>query len=358
MRAESNKSAANRWANVDVNYTSSIWDDCVAASEVFIIPTVITGQGTRLLLTIAENGTQHVRAIGRELEYKANIIKQRETYTKLQCICNILRIPNGESFITEEQILTEVNQASRSVEAQAAINHHCVTFAEHMLARFAQLHNVAQRVLGEQEERGDQLMNTEEGVKKLTVGIKCLDNIWADITRSWESLHKALQELDRIMLAWKPLAGAGPGVAEIENDEEAKGDGERERQQILIFDPTESGLERRLRLLQFERATDVGDEQLDIPLLGTSASREESEFAEAFKKRCEISGAAVGDAGKGNVPLSPPDHAEGKAAQANGAGPGLPDQLPDEQTMGTGAKRVAKVMARTAIAALAESEDD
>ncbi|EXJ80861.1 hypothetical protein A1O3_07147 [Capronia epimyces CBS 606.96] len=212
MRAALSKSPENKWAHVDINYSSPIWEERVEASEVFIIPTVFSGQGTRLLLSIAEQGIADLANIASELKRNATATAESLNIVRSHWLQQLAKMRSvlGLDF-DEEETRAYAHQMFLPYELKAIQCKQTCDLAEHIVDRFVQLQKLARSVLAKQEEKGQQITKTPEGVKKLTIGIKCIDSVWLDITRSWFRLSRALEQ----------IRGAEMMLAETDQHEES-----------------------------------------------------------------------------------------------------------------------------------------
>jgi len=220
MRAQPGE---NKWADVDVSYTSAFWEDRtwyyptpfpslinlilgIAASEVFIVPTVVSGQGTRQLLSITDQGISELIVQASELAEEAKIVDHEQIAIKFSLL-HEHRLKQE----TQRRGLTELSEQLRALrvlenfKSFAALVEKAHDLAEHLVAKFGQLKKVAQRVLAEQEGKGDELTATPEALKKLTISIKCVDTIWADIISSWTKLKKLRNKMQEAKVALPPI---------------------------------------------------------------------------------------------------------------------------------------------------------
>ncbi|OQV03635.1 hypothetical protein CLAIMM_08653 [Cladophialophora immunda] len=233
MRAQP---AESKWANVDVSYTSALWEEHVVASEVFILPTVVSGQGTRQLLSIIDQAIDELSVQARELAHQAKTADHEQIAVKCATIHGHHRKQQPQSSDLKE--LSAKIHALRVIEdfeLYAALVQRAAGVAEHLVGKFEQLQKVAQGVLTEQEEKGNELTQTPEGVKKLTVSIKCVDTIWADIISSWTKLKKLRKEIQEEKVALPPVRQHLKAIganAEDDGGEAAEGDD----QEDSVFD--------------------------------------------------------------------------------------------------------------------------
>ncbi|KIX95537.1 uncharacterized protein Z520_08657 [Fonsecaea multimorphosa CBS 102226] len=219
----------NKWADVDVSYTSALWEERgVVASEVFIVPTVVSGKGTRHLLSITDQGISDLGAQATDLADEAKTVDHEQTAIKFA----LLQEHRFKQQL-ERRGLTELSARIRAFrvlqdfEAYAALVDQAHQLAEHLLGKFGQLQKVAQRVLAEQEEKGDELTRTPEAVKKLTISMKCVDTIWADIISSWTKLKTLRNEVQEAKVALPPIRRS-VRVVRKDDDGVEDGDGEGE----------------------------------------------------------------------------------------------------------------------------------
>ncbi|EHY59082.1 hypothetical protein ABEF95_011754 [Exophiala dermatitidis] len=188
MRAESTNS---KWANVDKDFTSSIWDEGLQASQVFIIPTITTGQGTRELLEIVEKGSTDLTTLLQTWAQIAGAANEAETRYNFSWVTHFTKVvaehAERGTLTTEDEFEGARREALLPFTVQAANCLQICKLAEGVLAGLATLHKIASGLLAEQETQKEELVKTEEGVKRLTVCIKCVDAVWADITRTWRA---------------------------------------------------------------------------------------------------------------------------------------------------------------------------
>ncbi|KAH0844978.1 hypothetical protein FOPE_09675 [Fonsecaea pedrosoi] len=193
MRAQTEE---NPWANADVSYTSAVWGDNVAASQVFILPTFASGEGTRQLLSITKQGISDLSVQTCELAHEARTADHEQFAIKCAVVDehrHQRRAQGSESQTSDVRVLSAKISALRIIkdfEFYAVLVQQAHGVAEHLVGKFEQLQKVAQTVLTEQEENGTNLAKTPEAVKKLTISMKCVDSIWADIIASWKKLKR------------------------------------------------------------------------------------------------------------------------------------------------------------------------
>lgn len=350
-----NKSTENKWADADVDYASALWEDrefvpdpfylvychchrCdtntqatgagVEASEVFIVPSVATGQGTRRLLEIVEKGIADVTTIARTMEHKATIAQHAYLKVRLvwfQQYIN-LRIQHGNVF-DDDLVQERARQGFRPYEIQAMKYNHAHDLAKHIIEKFLQLQKVARSVLAEQEDKGEQITQTEQGIKKLTVGIKCVDNVWLDITRTWYRLKHLKQELDSREMLGGPSSGqAEDEHAKIEDaDEDGNGNGngledEQEAQlQIYRLNPNAMSVQQGLNELRF---ASEGSGTIESGSASVEELAEASSVAEALENGLHIDSAESEEkeevgASQDKVAAEDKDTAQDKAAVEN-----------------------------------------
>ncbi|OAL35160.1 hypothetical protein AYO20_05637 [Fonsecaea nubica] len=193
MRAQAEE---NAWANADVSYPSAVWGENVAASQVFILPTFASGEGTRQLLSITKQGINDLSVQTCELAHEARTADHEQFAIKCAVVDEHRRqqrAQGSESQTSDVKVLSAKISALRIIkdfEFYAVLVQQAHGVAEHLVGKFEQLQKVAQTVLTEQEEKGTNLAKTPEAVKKLTISMKCVDSIWADIIASWKKLKR------------------------------------------------------------------------------------------------------------------------------------------------------------------------
>lgn len=203
--------------------------------------------------------------------------------------------------------------------------------AEHLIGKFEQLSKVAQSVLTEQEDRGDQLTQTEDGVKKLTVGMKCVDNVWAEITQVVGQLKKLSEQISKSKVFLAPPAREAYRVEQLESGEGE----EKETQHVVIFDPTSILPEKgpfRVHTTT-EGVRERGEGEVEAERLGETSEAnsqgnndERATFVEAFEQGCTITrGEKIAVADPGN-------QTEATNLNTDDAS-SLPDTLHDEEEL-------------------------
>lgn len=118
---------------------------------------------------------------------------------------------------TVDQVRASVREVNLTLQAQLIAEKRCTTAVEHVSGKFAQLDKLARSMLADQEEHGDQLTASEHRVKKLMVGMKCIDNVWDEIRRSYLRLRMLVDAKDVIATysppehrAFQPLTAPSP----------------------------------------------------------------------------------------------------------------------------------------------------
>ncbi|EXJ90421.1 hypothetical protein A1O1_03522 [Capronia coronata CBS 617.96] len=186
------------------------------------MPTVHTGQGTRLLLEITEKGITDLTSLGDDMKKTAAVTERIYVEVRMQWLAYlmVMRGQLGSTF-DEDSAQTHASQVFRPYEMQAHNYKQCCDLAQRVIDKFVQLQKLAGTVLAAQEEMGEQLTQTEEGVKKLTIGIKCIDTVWLDITTSFARLKLAVDELEKteVIGALMGEGEPGPSVQELEEDD-------------------------------------------------------------------------------------------------------------------------------------------
>ncbi|KIV84563.1 hypothetical protein PV11_00336 [Exophiala sideris] len=209
----------NKYAAADPDYRSEIWADGTEASEVFFNPTITTGQGTRQLLALAGKGLAEFSQIfGLATR---NVISLHKGVLKAKIKAHN---HNADSVAEGNDEVVDADKAGRAFVGQIEYERECGKLAAHLVQKFEQLQKVVATILAEQETHGDMVMKNLDSLKKVTIGIKCVDNIWAEIVEDIRRLKRMTEAADAHRNTLMPaLGGTGMQLVEVKVE---KTDGE------------------------------------------------------------------------------------------------------------------------------------
>ncbi|KAI1618857.1 hypothetical protein EDD37DRAFT_647649 [Exophiala viscosa] len=222
MRAEIRAvtTSKTKYAAIDPDYRSEFWNDKTEASEVFFNPSITTGQGTRQLIAIAEKGLA-------EFSQTLGIASRNVTSLHKGVLQAKINAYNHNAEAAREGItdnLVDVDKAGRAFVGQIECERKCGALAAHLVQKFEQLQKIAMTVLAEQTAHGDMVMKKVDSLKKVTIGIKCVDNVWPEIILGIQQLKHMTDAADAHRNTLMPsLGGTGMKLIEMEVEKSVGG---------------------------------------------------------------------------------------------------------------------------------------
>lgn len=161
------------------------------------MPSVTTGKGTRQLLGIAERGIFEFSHIAHRANRNINSLQKGLLFAKMRAYTHNLPAEH-------EDQLVDGDGAGMSFVGQINCERRCGVLAAHLAKKCEQLHKVASTVLAEQEAHGDMVLKDVDSLKRMTVGIKCVDNIWSEILIFFAKLRQVTDAADAHRIALLP----------------------------------------------------------------------------------------------------------------------------------------------------------
>lgn len=242
----------------------------------------------------------------------------------------------------------------RRFELQTSTARRALSLAEQLAVKFDQVRKVAGSILAEQEERGDQITQTELGLKKLTIGMKCMDTVWADIIHSSVQLKKVQEVFNESRISMVPSEMSPWRTGEIQSgeiDDEGNDNDHHNPQQVVIFDPT-SMLSRPGSSLRLDPVPEDDEAEYPMPPV-SSPTNDGSTLVDAFEEKCQISSdcSSTGD---------PPALASNKAKTRDHHGDdgSLPDTVQEEDMEASGLEPRAEGVTKANSKGEAPSQDE
>ncbi|KIW67366.1 hypothetical protein PV04_06627 [Phialophora macrospora] len=299
-------------AEPDISYTSNVWEKRVAASEIFINPTVNTGEGTRNLIQIANQGMTEFTTQTRDLIHGFSDADHDHRYIYYSSVLQNIekRKEQGANF-KERQTQRELNKTLEPYEMQKLRYHTASNLANDLVYKFEQLGKIAQSLLTSQEELGEEITMTELGRKKIVVSAKCIDTIWKDVITLYAQLKKVQDEITILKMTLPPVTGRLK-LGEIDCGEDQAGN-KLGKESVWVYDPT--------NLAGGDKLIISGDGQIERPDANESgdpeappASSDETTLVGEFEDQCQIASLSgyTGSLSSTTVPntLDPKDSAE------------------------------------------------
>ncbi|OCT51805.1 hypothetical protein CLCR_08605 [Cladophialophora carrionii] len=294
------KNGDDTQAGSDISYTSNVWQKRVVASEIFISPTVTTGEGTRKLIQIANQG---VLTMLQMAEFAAQIREfvQGSTdadhdhryiyYSSL--LQNIEKRRQQGARFKERQARRELDKRLEPYELQKLRYHAATKLANDLVYKFEQVGKVARSLLTSQEELGEEIAVGESGRKKIVVSAKCIDTLWKDIITTHTQLKKLHDEIVVVKMTLPPVPGRlKPG--EIDRGEDEAGN-KLGRETVWVYDPTNMVGGDKLVIGEDGQIEGLDTDE-SVRAEGTPRSSDETTLVEEFDDQCRI-GSPSGYAG-------------------------------------------------------------
>ncbi|EXJ58792.1 hypothetical protein A1O7_06222 [Cladophialophora yegresii CBS 114405] len=308
-------------AESDISYTSNVWQKRVVASEIFINPTVTTGEGSRKLIQIANQG---VLTVLQMTEFAAQTRESVHGFTDADhdhqyiyyssLLGNISKRREQGAQFNERQVHRELDKKLERYELQKLRYHAATKLSNDLVYKFEQLGKVAQSLLTSQEELGEEIAVTDSGRKKIVVSAKCIDALWKDIITTHTQLKKLQDNIATTKMTLPPVPGRlKPG--EIDRGEDEAGN-KLGSETVWVYDPTNMVGGDKLVI-----GTDGEIEGLDADESGRTgpeaapSSPDESTLVEEFEDQCQISSPSgcAGPASFTDAPATPDTEDSSKA---------------------------------------------
>ncbi|ETI22237.1 hypothetical protein G647_06310 [Cladophialophora carrionii CBS 160.54] len=280
------KNGDDTQAGSDISYTSNVWQKRVVASEIFISPTVTTGEGTRKLIQIANQGMAEFAAQTRELVHGSTDADHDHRYIYYSSLLqNIEKRRQQGAMFKEKQARRELDKKLEPYELQKLRYHAATKLANDLVYKFDQLGKVARSLLTSQEELGEGIAVSESGRKKIVVSAKCIDTLWKDIITTHTQLKKLHDEIVVVKMTLLPVPGRlKPG--EIDRGEDEAGN-KLGRETVWVYDPTNMVGSDKLVIGEDGQIEGLDTDEPVRPE-GTPPSSDETTLVEEFDDQCRI----------------------------------------------------------------------
>ncbi|KAJ9607995.1 hypothetical protein H2200_008074 [Cladophialophora chaetospira] len=303
------KNGGNKQADTNVSYDSKIWKRNVTATDIFINPTVETGEGSRQLAAIASKGMSEFTEKATELYSQCNQADHDQHYIYYSNVYLLMgkRMEQGPEFKEKRHKRALVEQTEPFEQQKSRIDA-ALLQANDLVYKFEQLEKLVKSLLASQEELGDQITKIESGRKKVAISAKCIDALWKDIIKTYNSFYKLQDQILDARATLPPITGhVTPFTVEGCEDENGKPLGP---QKLWIYDPkqhdaAESGRTNGLDLMDGQIRTEGNQRINGLPRLepledetadgdSTLVSSAEATLVEAFEDKCQLTFASQG----------------------------------------------------------------
>lgn len=161
------------------------------------MPTIATGQGTRILVETATDGLEFHQRVIDHLKRRVDECQHNMNQDEVDLLFRHIQLHRtgiGKSS-TKPQIESP-SDLRKFFQDQADIAQALAQKADSVCKRFSQVKKISERILADQEELGLDLIMSTEGSKKLHIATKCLDTVWADVQLEWRTLKAEFEDFE------------------------------------------------------------------------------------------------------------------------------------------------------------------